>query len=164
MIFLFFYDSFKEINGGFMAELKDTIIICEPPQKIYGWFINNFAKDYKKWHQEHISAKWKKGKNFAIGSILVAEEYLGGDMEKLRFKTTKNIPNRLIEYKVLFPESIICQGGSFEFEPHQKGSRFTAMLKFRFGSVSAKIMSKKAEAIKKHMKEEGENLKKILEN
>jgi len=41
-------DMIGEINEGFMAELKDTIIICETPQKIYGWFVNNFAKDYKK--------------------------------------------------------------------------------------------------------------------
>jgi len=108
-------------------------------------------------------AKWKKGKGFEPGSVLYAEEYLGEKIEKLTFKLIKNIPDSLIEYKVLFPESIICSGGSFLIEPHGKGSRFTATLIFRFGFILSKLFSKRVSALKKHMKEEGENLKKLLE-
>ena len=121
-------------------------------------------KDYKQWHPEdHISAKWIKGKGFEPGSVLYAEEYLGDKIEKLTFKLTKNIPNNLIEYKVLLPESIICSGGSFLIEPHGKGSIFTATLTFKFGFILSKFLAKRVNALKRHMKEEGENLKNMLE-
>jgi hypothetical protein len=147
-----------------MLKLQDSITINQPPEVIYGWFKNNFVKDYKKWHpKDHILAKWLKGKGFEPGSVLYAEEYLGEHIEKLTFKLIKNIPDNLIEYKVLFPESIICSGGSFLIEPRGKGSRFTATLTFRFGFILSKFLSKRANALKRHMKEEGENLKKLLE-
>jgi len=147
-----------------MLKLQDSIIIKQPPEVIYRWFENNFVKDYKKWHaKDHILAKWIKGKGFEPGSVLYAEEYLGENIEKLTFKVIKTIPSNLIEYKVLFPESIICSGGSFLIEPHGKGSRFTATLTFRFGFILSKFLSKRANTLKKHMKEEGENLKKLLE-
>ncbi|UCH51397.1 MAG: hypothetical protein JSV54_01095, partial [Chloroflexota bacterium] len=135
-----------------------------PPEVIYRWFKNNFVKDYKKWHpKDNILAKWLKCKGFEPGSVLYAEEYLGDEIEKLTFKITKNIPNSLIEYKVLLPESIICSGGSFLIKPHVKGSTFTATLTFRFGFILSKFLAKRVNALKRHMKEEGENLKKLLE-
>ena len=147
-----------------MLELRDSITINQPPEVIYEWFKNNFVKDYKKWHpKDHILAKWLKGKGFEPGSVLYAEEYLGDEIEKLTFKLTKNIPDSLIEYKVLFPESIICSGGSFLFEPQAKGSTFTATLTFRFGFILSKFFAKRVNTLKRHMKEEGENLKKMLE-
>ena len=147
-----------------MLELRDSITIKRPPEVIYGWFKNNFVKDYKKWHpKDHILAKWIKGQGFEPGSVLYAEEHLGERTARLTFKLTKNIPDSLIEYKVLFPESIICSGGSFLIESHGEGSIFTATLTFRFGFILSKFLAKRINTLKRHMKEEGENLKKLLE-
>ncbi len=78
-------------------------------------------------------------------------------------KTIKNVKNRMIEYRFLFPTSMICSGGSFNVEPSNSGSVFTAKLYFRFGKFLSKIYPSRLNAIKKHMKEEGENLKNLLE-
>jgi hypothetical protein len=148
-----------------VLKLQDSITINRPPEVVYSWFKNRFVKDYKKWHpKDHISARWIKGKGFEPGSVLYAEEYLGERIAKLTFKLITNIPDNLIEYKVLFPESVICSGGSFLIEPRGKGSRFTATLTFRFGFILSKFLAKRVNALKKHMKEEGENLKKLLED
>ena len=72
-------------------------------------------------------------------------------------------PNRKMEYRFTFPTSIVCPKGSFIIEPKGESCTFTATLFFRFGRVFAKLASSRVEAIKKHMKEEGENLKKLLE-
>jgi len=48
-------------------------------------------------------------------------------------------------------------------EPKGESCTFTATLFFRFGRVFAKLASSRVEAIKKHMKEESENLRKLLE-
>ena len=146
-----------------MITLQDSIRINRQPAIIFEWF-NHFVENYKSWHPDHVKAKWVKGKNFEKGSILYAEEYLGGRLEKLSFKITNCIENELIEYKLLFPESIICSGGSFAIQPHDNGSIFTAALTFPFGGLFLKITKQRAEALRTHMKEEGENLKSLLEN
>ena len=146
-----------------MATLKHSIKIKNSPKAIFDFF-RDIARNYKKWHPDHINAKWLKGRNFEKGSVLYAEERLGGKIEKLRFKTTKCEKNKILEYKLLFPESIICSGGSFTIRPANGGSIFTATLSFRLGSILAKLFPSKQKALKKHMKEESENLKKLLEN
>ena len=143
--------------------LKESIVIDKAPNEIFEWLLH-FVENYRSWHPEHILAKWIKGQNFEAGSILYAEEYIGKDKEKLKFKTTKLIPNQLIEYKLLFPQSMLCSGGSFRLEPKNGSAVFTATLSFRFEIILSRLFASKVQEIKKHMKEEGENLKKILES
>lgn len=146
-----------------MVVLKDSIKIEKPPEIVYEW-LNHFVENYKSWHiKDHILAKWIKGKNFEEGSILYFKECIGGKLEKMNAKTIKNVKNRMIEYRFLFPTSMICSGGSFNFEPSNSGSVFTAKLYFRFGKVLSMIYPSGLNAIKIHMKEEGENLKNLLE-
>lgn len=145
-----------------MTTLKDSVIINRPPEAVFEWF-THFTENYRAWHKDHVLARWVKGKNFEKGSVLYAEEYLGGRLEKLSFEITNCVPNELIEYKVLFPESIICSGGSFSIEPYNAGSVFTATLSFRFGGLLSKVARKRVEGIRVHMREEGENLKVLLE-
>jgi len=143
--------------------LKDSIEIDRLPEIVFEWF-NHFVENYKSWHEkDHILAKWIRGRNFEEGSVLYSEEYLGGILEKMNAKVTKNVKNRLIEYRFLFPTSIICSGGSFNFEPSNGGSVFTAKLYFRFGNFLSKIYPSRLNALRKHMREESENLKKLLE-
>ncbi|WP_440947478.1 SRPBCC family protein [Methanosarcina sp. T3] len=145
-----------------MTTLKDSVVINRPPEVVFEWFAH-FTENYRTWHKDHVLARWVKGKNFEKGSVLYAEEYLGGKLEKLSFEITNCVPNELIEYKVSFPASIVCSGGSFSIKPSNGGSVFTATLSFRFGGVISKVTGKRAEAIRLHMKEEGENLKALLE-
>ena len=123
-----------------MVTLEDSVEINKPPEVLFEW-LHHFVENYQSWHPDHVMAKWLKGDNFREGAILYAEEYIGDKLEKLSFKITKNVPNKVIEYKVLFPESIICSGGSFIIEPRNNGSIFTATLSFRFGSVLSKLYS-----------------------
>ena len=82
----------------------------------------------------------------------------------MRFLGTKVEPNKRIEYRVLFPVSIISPKGSFIMEQKGRSCLFTATLYFRFGRIFLKFAKSRVEAVKKHMKEEGENLKRLLEN
>lgn len=146
-----------------MLTLKDSITINRPPEVIFEW-LDHFSENYTSWHKDHVIAKWIKGENFEKGVILYAEEYLDGKLEKLSFEITKFTKVELIEYKTLFPHSIICPCGSFSIESHNSyGSVFTATLSFRFGWLLSKFAKKRVDAIRTHMREEGENLKEILE-
>ncbi|MFX0030552.1 MAG: hypothetical protein ACFE8B_15175, partial [Candidatus Hermodarchaeota archaeon] len=80
-----------------------------------------------------------------------------------RSKLTKLIPNRLYRFKTVGSLKLILAGGSFEIEPFENGSIFTATLDFHMGKLLSKLAKKKVQEISQHMREEGENLKKILE-
>jgi len=97
------------------------------------------------------------------GSVLYIEECLHGKLHKMKFLGTKVESNERIEYKLLFPTSIICPRGSFIVEPKGQSCIFTATLSFRFGTIFSRFAQPRVEALKKHMKEEGENLKRLLE-
>ena len=148
-----------------MTTLKDSIEIKTTPEKIFSGLIKVFSSEeyFKKWHKDHIKCQWLKGKPFEEGSILYVEEYLHGELHKMKFLGTKVEPNRKIEYKLLFPMSIICPKGSFIIEPKGESCIFTAILSFRFGWLFSRIAKSRLKAIKTHMKEEGENLKRLLE-
>lgn len=149
-----------------MITLIDSIEVQTTPEKLFNGLIKVFSsqEDYKKWHKDHIKCRWIKGQPFEVGSILCSEEYLHGELHKMKFLSTKKEPNKIIEYKLLFPTSIICPKGSFIIEPKEGSSIFTATLSLRFGRLFQKFAKKRVEAITLHMKEEGENLRTILEN
>lgn len=145
-----------------MITLKDSVKIHTNPKAIFDWF-DNFDDNYTSWHPDHIKAKWIKGDHIEVNAIVYTEEYLGTHLEKLKFRITRMIPNRLIKFKVLFPESLICTSGSFEIKPQNGTSVFIATLSFRMGTLLAKIFPARMKALRKHMAEEGLNLKGILE-
>lgn len=60
--------------------------------------------------------EWVKGEPMQEGSIAYSEEYLQDYLQKIKFKFTKIIPNMLIEFRVLFPISLIAPGNKFIIE------------------------------------------------
>ena len=125
---------------------------------------------HRAWHKEdHVSFRWLKGNPWTEGSVLYAEEYIHGKLHKLKFEITKIVPSRRIEYsptsrfvRKFFPKN--------EFIIEQKGesSLFTARGTYRVGKLGKIFFRKAIEngllSVRKHMREEGENLKIILES
>ncbi|GAG81004.1 unnamed protein product [marine sediment metagenome] len=69
----------------------------------------------------------------------------------------------MYRFKTVGALKLILARGSFEIEPSEKGSIFTATLDFHMGKLISKVAKKTVRNISQHMIEEGENLKKILE-
>jgi len=149
-----------------MITLRDSIEIQATPDKVYEWLVRRFnsKEDYQAWHPEHVDICWIKGDSLKEGSIVYAQEYLHGRLHKLKFRITKVIPNKEIEYRALFPLSLFSQGNAFIVEPRGKNSSiFTATGGLRAGPLFKKLAKNQIKATKQHMKEEGENLKRALE-
>ena len=143
-----------------MITLKDSVEIKTTPEKIFEWIIN-LDKHYNEWHPDHV--KWLNiTGGLDVGDIAYFEEYIHGKLHKMKFIISKIEKNKRIEYKLLFPMSIICPKGSFIIESKGDSSIFTATLSFRFGWFLSKLAKNRVKAIKTHMKEEGENLKRLL--
>ncbi len=153
-----------------MITLKDSIEISATPEKVFEWLAQRFKnkESYQAWHPDHVDIRWIKGEPLQEGSIVYAEEYLHGDLHKLKFRIAKIVPNREIKYRSLFPLSVLAPGNTFLIVPKGENSCiFTAMGSLRLPVWLFKKLHKKhehkIEATKQHMKEEGENLKRALE-
>ena len=146
-----------------MKTLRESIEINVSPETIWEW-LQHIAENYLEWHPSHIKANWETETVNEVGSILYAEEDISEDFLKMRSKLTKLIPNRIYRFKTVGYLKLILAGGSFEIEPSENGSIFTATLDFHMGKLLSKILKKKVAEITSHMIEEGENLKRILEN
>ena len=148
-----------------MRELVDIITIDCTPDKVYNilvFFFQN-SENYKLWHKDHISCRWKKGNNFSPGSILIAEEYLHGIPLRLGFKIVNSDSYTGFDYKVLFPSSLLCSGGSFRMIPRGTKTELVARLNFRFDYVLNILFKKMIDSLRIHMKEEGMSIKELIE-
>lgn len=145
-----------------MKTLRESIEINVSPEIIWDWFLH-IAENYLEWHPSHIKANWETETINEVGSILYAEEDISGDFLKMKSKVIKLIPNRLYRFKTVGALKLILAGGSFEIEPSENGTIFTATLNFHLGKILSKLAKKKVQQISQHMIEEGQNLKKILE-
>lgn len=148
-----------------IMELADKITIDCSPNKVYSTLVFFFqnAENYKLWHKDHISCNWKTGKDFSSGSVLIAQEYLHGTVHTLGFKIINCNPDISLNYKVLFPFSLICSGGSFQMIPKGRETEFVAKLNFRFGTILRTLFKSQYESLSFHLKEEGISLKEIIE-
>lgn len=143
-----------------MIVLRDTVRINAPPEEIFEW-LRNLDKNYREWHQDHV--KWEFSGGLRVGSACYCEELIHGKLHRMKGRIIRLRENRFVEYKFSFPTSLICPGGSFAIEPDGGDSTFAATLSFRFGSVLSRLAKKRMNSVKNHMREEGLNLKKILE-
>jgi Polyketide cyclase / dehydrase and lipid transport len=151
--------------------IKDSIEINASPESVFEFLVNmTDDESYRNWHPEdHISLRWLKGKPWEVGSVVCAKEYIHGVIHTFKFVTTKMIPNRLIEYMPTFClYRIFIPKNSFIIEPTSIGCIFTAEGSYRIGRIGKLFAKNKIEkgiaSMKKHLQEEGENLKRSVEN
>lgn len=150
-----------------MIVLKDTIEINAPPEKIFEFFLNIDKERYILWHpSDHVEFHFEKGNRIEEGAIAYFEEYIHGELHKMKVVYTNIIPNRLIEFKLTNRFwRIFLTKSTFLIEPKNGGCIFKAYNYFRLGPISPRSEKVKIQfaTVKKHMKEEGLNLKKIME-
>lgn len=149
-----------------MILLQDSVEIKTSPERIFDWF-NHLPEHYLVWHPDHVACRFLKGTAFGEGSLLYAEEYLHGKLHHLKFRMIRVVPNRRLEFQV-FPGF----KGSFIIQPLNGTVRFTATLTFgttmplasgMLDWIMRKLLARRLDAMRRHMQEEGENLKRLLE-
>ena len=146
-----------------MHQLMESIVIDSPPGPIWDW-LTNLATNYAEWHPDHVSAEWERGEPNQVGSIMRAVEDLGGTREVLRLEMASIDPPHRFEYRIRGPISILLPRGAFTVAQDDGGSRFTASISYRFGTLTQRLFKRRVAALREHMKEEGQNLKRIIES
>jgi hypothetical protein len=150
--------------------LTDSVEIGVTPEKVFDFFFQIVDDaSYRTWHPaDHVAFRWIRGNPYEVGAVAYAEEYLHGKLHKLKFRISKIVPDREIEYVPLSRLlRIFFHKNRFEIQPSGDGCIFTAEVHLRIGRIAKAIAKRKLEvglsSVRKHMKEEGENLKRILE-
>lgn len=146
-----------------MRQLTDSIGIDSPPEPVWEW-LAALSQHYTEWHPAHVSAEWVHGEPNQLGSVLEAVESLGGSREVLRLEMTSISPPHGFEYRIRGPISLLLPGGAFAVVPEDGGSRFTATISYRCGRLTERLFQRRTAELKRHMQEEGENLKRIIES
>ncbi|GAG98844.1 unnamed protein product [marine sediment metagenome] len=147
-------------------ELSHSIEIKTTPEKIWNFLKN--PENYTIWHpQDHIKVIWTEGKPFEVGSKFYSEQRVFGKVQKYNAKIQEIIPNRKIVFTFKFPVSLISPEIEWRIEPKGSNTVFTAISYLRAGYLLKKVfkkgMNKLIEEHNRHVGEEGENLKKLLE-
>ena len=163
---------FRELNSerrmqGGMAETRKERI-----WRVKRDILNNMVDDetYRQWHEsDHVSCRWLKGGPGVEGSELYIELYIDGKLHKKKFKVAEIIPNKKIVYTPLsFLQKAFCPKGEFFIEFDGDFCLLIASKTYRLGGIIETFFREKIRkglsGIQKHMQEEGENMKRILED
>lgn len=144
--------------------LRDQIFIRTTPDQIFNFF-EEMNRNYTLWHPDHILFKWTKGKGLKPGVEFYFEEKIGGKLMKKTVRFTKIEPNRYIEFEpVWWLMRIFMPRLAFKIEKSNNGCNFIAEIYIRTGPIGAWLNRREFNVVKKHMAEEGKNLKRILES
>lgn len=147
--------------------LRQETLIKARAADVFRW-LEDMDRHYIEWHPDHVSCRYVRGSTFEPGAVLFCQEYLHGKPHKFMMRLTSVIPGRRVEFS-LGPG----MGGAFEVRPAGDGARLCAELRLGFQSAGIaalqdalllKAMSWRIEALREHMAEEGESLRRILES
>jgi hypothetical protein len=143
--------------------LHDSIWIHTTPERVHRFF-QEMDRHYLQWHPDHLLFRWEQGSGVKPGVVFYFEEIIGGKRMKKRVHFTRVEANRHLEFtftnRLL---ALIVPRLAFHFEAEGEGTRFEAEIQIRTGPLGAWLNRREFDAVRQHMREEGENLKKLLE-
>ena len=147
--------------------LRHSIEIHAGPEKIWDFF-QNLDKNYRLWHpQDHIVFKWTKGRPLEKGSRCYAEQYVMGKVTKYKTLCAEIAQYRKIVLQFSMPIALISPRVEWLLEPLNSKTVFTALTYVRAGYLLQKIfkkdMNRLITLLNRHVEEEAENLKSIIE-
>lgn len=143
--------------------LTDSITIHARPERIFRFF-DEMEGHYLQWHPDHVRFRWISGRGVREGHVFAFEERIAGKLLKKRVVFTRVIPQQHIEFaptfwlmKVFLPRMV------FRVAPQGEGCQFIAEIHLRMGPLAQWAHTKELAAIREHMRVEGLNLKRMVE-
>ena len=149
-----------------MISLRDSIEIQTTPQELFAW-LGRMPQEYEAWHQDHVVCRVLHGSMLEVGSEIECQEYLHGKLHIMRFRMTKIVPDKRVEFEV-----VGMGRGTFEAQQTGDAVMFVAGLDIGYDApiigrlfdfIFAWFFEQRIESMRQHMVEEGENLKQLLE-
>jgi hypothetical protein len=148
-----------------MLILEDSIHINAPHEIVFDFFDGMSAERYRSWHRDHHDFRWVGSPGAVAGNRFWFRETIGGKSMAKSVIFTKIEKDRYVKFvpsNRLF--RLILRALSFAMEPAGDGCTFTARIEILTGPIGATLNKREFDAVRLHMKEEGENLKRLAEN
>jgi hypothetical protein len=143
--------------------LTETTNVHASREDIYRFF-ETIDANYERWHPDHIEFRWIGGDGLVVGAEAYFEERIAGETRRQTVRFTDIVPGRYIAFR---PTSrlvgLLMPSISFTIEPQEDGCDLTQRIKIRTGPIGAWLNRREFDAVRTHMKEEGENLAAILQ-
>ena len=143
--------------------LEESTRVDAPPREVFRFF-EEMEENYTRWHPDHVSFRWLDGGGLQAGSEAHFEERIGGKHQEKTVVFTEVDRERYIEFK---PTSRLVAALmphiSFTIDPRPEGCVVTQRIKVRTGPIGAWLNRREFDAVRRHMGEEGANLKRVLE-
>jgi hypothetical protein len=149
--------------------VTESIEINTSPAMLFS-YLTGIVDDegFKTLNANNVSFRWLKGEPWVEGSIAYAEKNLHGKPHRFTFIISRVVPNRQIEYRpasrvnrIIFPKK------EFIIEQTTDGCRFISSATFQIGWIGKKLFRRKIDdglsIFRAYLREEGRNLKRILE-
>lgn len=134
------------------------------PSAVYHFF-ETMDDHYTQWHSDHIEFRWIGGGGLAQGEKAYFEERIGRELQRKPVQFTEVVPDRYIEFKpTARVVALLMPHISFAIDPNSDGCEVTRRIKVRTGPIGARLNRREFDAVRTHVREEGENTKRILEN
>jgi hypothetical protein len=150
-----------------MIKLRDSIRIRATPERLFKW-LEAMPQEYKSWHPDHVACRVIHGSMLQPGSEIECKEHLHGKLHTLRLRTTRIDPGRRMEYEIpglgKGAFEVIPRGDQVEFVAELGLGSDSRILGRAVDAFLHALFDRGLEAMKEHMREEGENLKKIIES
>jgi uncharacterized protein YndB with AHSA1/START domain len=143
---------------------EDGIHIAAPPAAVFSFF-ERMAENYLAWHPDHLKFEWRGPAGLEVGNVFYFEERIAGKVLRKQTRFTRVVPGRRIEFTMTsWLMRLFLPKLSFEFAPENGGCRFTARIHLRgVGPIGRALNRREFDAVRRHMAEEGENLKALIE-
>lgn len=143
--------------------LEDVTRIRTTPGQVFGFF-EEIERLYRAWHPDHVLFRWEEGRGVRMGVVFYFEEYIAGKLLKKRVRFTRIVPGRHMEFApTWWLMRLFLPRISFHVEPDGAGCVVTQRIHVRTGPIGARLNRREFDAVRQHMRLEGENMRRILE-
>ena len=143
--------------------LAECVVIAAKPEAIYRFF-DDMEQNYLRWHPDHVLFRWVSGRGVGGGNAFHFDERINGKLLKKTVVFTHVVPNRHIEFApTLWLLRLFLPRMIFRIEEQTTACLFTAEIHLRIGPLAARLNRRDLDAVRQHMKEEGQNIKRLLE-
>jgi len=149
-----------------LIKLRDSVRIRTTPEHVFKW-LEAMPQEYKSWHPDHVACRLIHGSMLQPGSEIECKEYLHGKLHVMRLRATRIDPGRQMEYEIAGlgkgAFEVIPRGDEIEFVAELGLGSDAPIIGHLVDTILRVLFGCRLGALKQHMQEEGQNLKKILE-
>lgn len=142
-------------------KLEASVYIRTTPQAVMAFF-RDIEAQFLAWHPDHILFH-RESPGLKVGGSFYFEEWIGGKLLKKRVRFTR-VERNLIQFAPINPLfRLFLPYIAFQISAESNGIRVTQTIKIRTGPLGAWSNRREFSAVRVHMREEGENMKRLLE-